>query len=66
MLSLFRRLKARGLAYNLVWPFKGGVAALLVVVEEQHVVLRWGFTAPDASCLVLLLSWSCQASARVT
>ena len=37
MLSIFRRLKARGLAYNLVWPFKGGVAALLVVVvvEEQ-------------------------------
>lgn len=37
MLSIFRRLKARGLAYNLVWLFKGGVAALLVVVvvEEQ-------------------------------
>ena len=36
MLSIFRRLKARGLAYNLVWPFKGGVAALLVVVVEEQ------------------------------
>ena len=36
MLSIFRRLKARGLAYNLVWPFKGGVAALVVVVVEEQ------------------------------
>ena len=36
VLSIFRRLKARGLAYNLVWPFKGGVAALLVVVVEEQ------------------------------
>ena len=39
MLSIFRRLKARGLAYNLVWLFKGGVAALLVVVVEEQLAL---------------------------
>ena len=39
MLSIFRRLKARGLAYNLVWPFKGGGAALLVVVVEEQLAL---------------------------
>ena len=36
MLSIFRRLKARGLAYNLVWPFNGVAALLVVVVVEEQ------------------------------